>query len=81
MVNNILEFSIRMDDCTPHLVPGYGQLNCWIVPNSQGVYNYYPAAVLLCLNCVFFGVTCFKLLKYRENTRIATKRETDHWKG
>ncbi|XP_035710177.1 uncharacterized protein LOC110853605 isoform X2 [Folsomia candida] len=77
----VLDYYYSMDDCTPHLVPGYGQLNCWIVPNSQGVYNYYPAAVLLCLNCVFFGVTCFKLLKYRENTRIATKRETDHWKG
>ncbi|CAG7726043.1 unnamed protein product, partial [Allacma fusca] len=56
--------------------PKYGHQNCFLSVEALGIYLYYPAAILLILNLVFFVLTVVKLQEYNKSTKFATENVT-----
>ena len=60
-------------DVSPLVAPNYGKNSCFISWNATGIYLYYPAAILLALNWIFFFLTFYKLYEYNKSTKMATQ--------
>ncbi|CAL8095353.1 unnamed protein product [Orchesella dallaii] len=73
IIGVILEDKYPEGNCHTLLTPAYGRDSCFPQQKALGVYLYYPIAVMIGLNLVFFAITTVKLYMYRQSTKMATK--------
>ncbi|CAG7716014.1 unnamed protein product [Allacma fusca] len=70
VISVVLDLQYRYEPCNEVVVPMYGRETCSIASAAQGLYLYYPIAVLLVLNMIFFTITSFKLYQYKTQTAM-----------
>ncbi|CAG7716012.1 unnamed protein product [Allacma fusca] len=67
----VLDQKYSYEPCNQFIVPEYGLVTCTVSPGALGLYMYYPVAVLLTLNLIFFAITSYKLYQYKKSTSMA----------
>ncbi|CAG7720895.1 unnamed protein product [Allacma fusca] len=72
-VSVVLDQKYSYEPCNMVTVPEYGIGTCSVSIGALGPYKYYPVAILLCLNLVFFSMTFYKLNEYKKSASRASK--------
>ncbi|CAG7727924.1 unnamed protein product, partial [Allacma fusca] len=73
VVSVVLDQKYSYEPCNEVLVPMYGRETCSIASAAQGPYLYYPIAVLLVLNMIFFINISWEL--YTTKNEIARENQ------
>jgi hypothetical protein len=72
-ISVVLDQKYSYEPCNEVIVPEYGIGTCSVSIGALGPYKYYPVALLLSLNLLFFSMTFYKLNEYKKSASSASK--------